>query len=108
VRLGDVAEVKIGVPSDSERSVLEAVRITVATSPNGDKGASVADLIRFFGDNMSRVVDGNLIRARLSGLAAKNLVKSSGKGRNVRWHLSDDEAHDGEPESHEAESGCFA
>lgn len=106
VRLGDVAEVRVGVPSAAESDVLDAIKIIKATSPKGgEKGVSVAEMIRYFGDNMSTTMDGNAIRARLSKLATKKLVVNTTRGV---WDFPEQPSQRDEAESQQAENGCFA
>lgn len=106
VQLGDVAEVRVGVPSAAESDVLDAIKIIKSTSPAGaEKGVSVASLIRFFADNLSVSMSGNAIRAYLSRLVAKRLVDKHEKGG---WDVKKLKSQHDETEAQHAESGCFA
>lgn len=106
VRLGDVSEVRVGVPSAAERDVLDAIKIIKATSPKGDdKGVSVAELIRYFGDNLSTEMNGETVRTYLRRLAAKKMVENTGKGR---WDFPAEQPVQGKTEPVQAENGCFA
>lgn len=105
VRLVDVAEVKVGVPTAAEKDVLTAVEVIQATSPKGRDGVSVVDLVRYFADNMSTNMNGETIRSHLRTLAAKKLVDKSARGA---WKVVSGDSVEAVDEPVDAETGCFA